>query len=348
MTDAVAEVGLTTGSAPSEQGWTRILLALAAFLLLPSVPQFRAFLPVERTILMLVPALAACCLVGWWAGGRAVLALAWIAIATILATQSAPANDSFFNLVRGWSLLLGGSFGLVCLFGSAGSFFPRALVALGLSLVLAIFMSSLGPVTASEARKALSDELARRNTETMSIVNAQVETPLWNRVSATVPQLDSAPAIIERRLKVNATAGLVVFPALLALESLAALALAWSLYHRLGRARLGQPFGRLRDFRFNDQLVWGLIVGITLVFLPSLANLRGLGFNLLVFFGALYALRGLGVIMWFLSPGTVAVTISICLALLWDPLLMSLALAGLGVGLSDTWANWRKRARPTP
>ena len=34
--------------------------------------------------MLLVPAIAACALVGWWAGGRAFLAIAWVAIATLL------------------------------------------------------------------------------------------------------------------------------------------------------------------------------------------------------------------------------------------------------------------------
>ena len=73
MSDAVAP-------APSERGWGKLLLALAAFLFLPHVPPFTALLPVEETLLLLLPALAACCLVGWWAGGRLLLAVACVAL----------------------------------------------------------------------------------------------------------------------------------------------------------------------------------------------------------------------------------------------------------------------------
>jgi hypothetical protein len=141
------------------------------------------------------------------------------------------------------------------------------------------------------------------------------------------------------------TVGMATLPALLALESFAILALAWSLYHRLARARLGPPLARLREFRFNDQLVWGLILGVTLLVLPALADLRGAGLNLLVFFGALYLLRGFGVLTWFLAPRGLAMALLVGVALLLPPLVGA---AALWFGLGDTWFDWRSRPRSTP
>jgi hypothetical protein len=132
------------------------------------------------------------------------------------------------------------------------------------------------------------------------------------------------------------------FPALLALESLAALALAWGLFHRISRTRVGPPLSRLRDFRFGDQLVWGLLAGIVLVVIPSLDALRGLGLNLIVFFGALYALRGLGVLAWFMADRRLALAILVVLGILFTPAVGALA---LGLGLGDTWVDWRGKAR---
>src|SRR5262249_9990286 len=102
--------------APAERGWRKLVLALLAFILVPTVPQLRALLPIEQTIYLLVPALAACFLVGWWAGGRPLLTLAWVALASWLMWTAPGSPDAFHNLTRGWSLLLAGSFGLVCLF----------------------------------------------------------------------------------------------------------------------------------------------------------------------------------------------------------------------------------------
>src|SRR5665811_179921 len=55
MSDALA-------APPREQGWTRIVIALVAFLLLSHAPVVRAAAPVVDTLLLLVPALAARCI----------------------------------------------------------------------------------------------------------------------------------------------------------------------------------------------------------------------------------------------------------------------------------------------
>ena len=138
---------------------------------------------------------------------------------------------------------------------------------------------------------------------------------------------------------------LVVLPAMLALESLAALAVAWALYQRLARARLGPPLAPLRAFRFSDQLIWSLVVGVTLLVLPAFAELRSVGINLLVFFGALYVVRGLGVLSFLLAPRRWTKALLVAVGLIAWQLLAAFALA-LGVG--DTWLDWRSRTRPTP
>jgi hypothetical protein len=102
-------------------------------------------------------------------------------------------------------------------------------------------------------------------------------------------------------------------------------------------------------------LVWGLIAGLTIVFLPTLQSFRGIGRNLLVFFYALYAIRGLGVLAWFLAPGALTATLTVGFAMLWLPVIqlaavfgfMLLLFAAFVLGLGDTWADWRRRARPT-
>lgn len=338
--------------APNERGWGKLLLALAAFLFLPHLPPLRALLPVEETLLLLLPALAACCLVGWWAGGRLALAVIWVGLAVWVLSQSA-ASGSFFNLVRGWSLLLAGAFGLVCLFGIQRPFFPRALTALSLALGLVLLMSMKGPLTPARASQSVQAEFARRNADAMTTFRTFVgEHPEFVQ---KMPEVGTMLNEFEQRLKTTSEAGMGLFPSLLFLESLAALALAWTTYHRIARTRLGVPLGPLKDFRFNDQLVWGLIAGLAIVFVPALDFINGTGRNLLVFFGALYAIRGFGVLSWFMAPGALAGMLMVGFAMLWWPVLnavavlgfMLLALAAFGLGLGDTWADWRRRARPT-
>ena len=341
-----------------ERGWGKLLFAMAAFLLLPLVPHFRALLPIDQTLLLFVPALAACALVGWWAGGRVLLAIAWIGLAVFVAMKTPSSEGTFFNLSRGWSLVLAGSFGLVCLFGARRNFFPRALLALTVSIGLALMMSAIGPVSGDHISGSVRDELTRRNIAAMDSLNRFVERnpDSWNDLVQKVPQFSAFPGEVERQLTALGRAGAVLYPSLLALESLMALAIAWAVYHRLSRARLGPPLGALRDFRFNDQLVWGLIVGLTFCFLPNLSSVRVVGRNLLVFFGALYAIRGLGVLSWFMAPGALAMSTTVGFALLFFPVIgviaalgfAFLAIAALGLGLGDTWADWRRRARTTP
>src|SRR4029079_11695319 len=155
--------GTSPAPALSERGWGKLFIALALFIVGPMIPHVRAILPVEDTMLLFVPALAACTLVGWWAGGRAFLAIVWVGLAGGMALQPAVSGSSFSNLERGWSLLLAGSFGLVCLFNPRGGLFGRASVALGVTLGLAAIMSVLGPVTMSQASKTVAEEFARRN-----------------------------------------------------------------------------------------------------------------------------------------------------------------------------------------
>jgi hypothetical protein len=338
--------------APSERGWGKLLLALAAFLFIPVMPPLRVLLPVEETLLLLLPALAACCLVGWWAGGRFVLAFVWVGLAGWALAQPA-IPGSFYNLVRGWSLLLAGAFGLICLFGSQRPFFSRALSTLSLAMVIVLVMSVRGPLTPRRATEAVTVEFARRNTESMAMLRAFLKD--HPDVAQVMPQVGSLPEAFQQQLTLVAQTGVGLFPSLLLLESLVALALAWATFHRLSRTRLGAPLGHLKDFRFNDQLVWGLIAGLAIVFVPALDFLGGTGRNLLVFFGALYAIRGFGVLSWFLAPGALAAALFVGFAMLWWPVLNAvavlgfvfLALAAFGLGLGDTWADWRRRARPT-
>lgn len=357
MAERVSPVATQVAPAPAERGWGKLLLALVAFLFLPKIPQFQALFPIEQTTDLLVPAMAACALVGWWAGGRAFLAIAWVAIATLIVVQGNSSPSAFNNLARGWSLLLAGAFGLVCLFGTTPPLFTRALATLGITLALATVMSLVGPVSVSQASKTVADEFARRNAESMAMFNAQIQShpKEWSDLTAKFPQLADAPSQTEKQLSATADLGVSIFPAMLALQSLAALALAWSTYHRLARARLGPPLRALREFRFNDQLVWGLIVGLTIVLLPTLKTLHDAGKNLLVFFGALYAVRGFGVLTWFMAPGSLGITLAVTFVLLFAPILgafaalalVMLGVAALALGLGDTWADWRSRARST-
>lgn len=357
MTAAAAPVG-------RERGWGLIVLALAVCLAVAAAPFWpaaaglaaglvRSLVPVEQTLLLVVPAVAACAAIGWWAGGRLVTAVVWCALAVWVLRQPLPIESpGYAALARGWTLLVAATFGLVGFVGPRLPFFVRALSALGLSCLVAF--GTLVATGRDPARLVgvMQAELARRVDGSVDAWQRHSQNAAWRAAAERSPELAArAEASLDGlRTLPGRTAPLA--PALLALESLAALGLAWGLYHRLSRVRLGPPLGPLSKFRFSDQLVWGLVAGITIFVVPTLASLRVLGLNLLLFFGALYALRGLGILRW-LAPERVALAAGLGIALLL-PLLGVWLLAGvlsvvaLVVGLGDTWGDWRnRRARST-
>jgi hypothetical protein len=339
------------------RGWKKLLLALVVFVVLPIIPQFRAMLPVDETILLIVPAMAACALLGWWAGGRVLSAVLWLGLAAFVTWQDIASTNVFANLLRGWTLLLAGAFGIACLVGPNRSFFTRALTAVGAALGFALILPLVTPVTLSGAGSAITSEFSRRNAEFLQFVNGQITASgsPWQAWVEKMPSLAGMPEQAATQLEAISRVGHLMFPALLALESLAALALAWAMYHRLSRQRVGAPLSPLREFRFNDQFVWGLIVGLIILVVPGLGSMRGLGANLVLFFGALYAMRGLGVLAWFMSPGTFATSLVAGSVLVLVPVVnviailgfMTLGVTALGLGVGDTWADWRNRARST-
>lgn len=338
---------MTTAAAPAprEQGWRRVLLALLAFVSLPLIPAVRAAVPIEETLVPLIVSLAACAVVGWQTGGRFALALLWTALATV--TLMAPGREltPFQGMVRGWSLVLAATFGLVCVFQRQRPFLTRALSTVGIALGLGVLAVGATRVTFAQLGSNVAAEYARRSSDALARMAQVTSRPEWKELETKWPSLAAANVQTQAQLDVLPRMAAVLFPALLALESLAALALAWGIYHRVSRVRLGAPLALLRDFRFSDQLVWGVIVGATIMLLPSLAADGGrvVGANLLVFFGVLYALRGLGVLTW-MAPSRFVMVFIISAAFLALPLLSAFA---LGVGLVDTWLDWRSRARST-
>lgn len=337
-----AGTGQDSVAQPRERGWAGVLLALAAFLLVPAVDFLRVIFPVEQTILLVGPAIAVCALVSWIQGGRAWLALTWLVLAGWMLLRPLGGAPPFEFLARGWSILLVAMFGVVCVVGGRQLFLSRALTSVAATFVFASAVVVVTDVSPMRVQRSLSDELDRRAAPWHAQVRATTETPEWQAFATENPTLaevfDQMVAWWSRVPESTVT----VFPALLALESLAALALAWGLFHRISRTRIGPPLSRLREFRFGDQLVWGLLAGTALVFIPSLAGLRGLGLNLMLFFGALYVIRGLGVLAFFIGARRVAVVALALLTILFWP---ATAILSLSLGLGDTWIDWRGRAR---
>lgn len=343
--DQISTPAPETTAAPAavrERGWRLILPALGLFLLVPAFAALRVVFPVEQTILLVGPAIGVCALVAWMHGGRVWLALTWLLLSAWMLLRPLGDGSGFEFMARGWAIILVSMFGIACMLGGRRLFLSRALSAVAATFVFAGAVVLVSNVSPGRVQRTLADELDRRAAPLNAQVQATTMTSEWQTFAENNPRV---AAMFEQMLDSwNRMPEVTVsfFPALLALESLAALALAWGLFHRISRTRVGPPLARLRDFKFGDQLVWGLLVGIVLVVIPSLGALRGLGVNLILFFGALYVLRGVGVLAWFIAERRLALVILIILALLFTP---AFGILALGLGLGDTWVDWRGRAR---
>lgn len=303
---------------PSERGWRRAagLLLLGALLGVSSMASMIA-----------VPFIALSGILG----ARRLGALAVTGLAIAVAVGGLP-RDAIWNLERGWAVLLAGWFVAITLRWPALDFFSRALAAvLGTFTMVVVFFE------AQPGSWAYADWLVTQR--------------IMNGADATVSALTGMARLLgdpEAQLSGGFVAAAYqaaeqqgrAFPALLGLSSLAALGVAWWGYVRLALGN-DKGVGPLRDFRFNDHLVWLFIGGLVVLGLGSGEGAERAGTNMVVFMGGLYALRGAAVVV-FLSGGLSLVGVILVLigVVLLPPLLLFGALA---IGLGDTWLDLRSR-----
>lgn len=325
--------------AEARKSWWPLIWGLAALLVCPFLPFFEAVIPIQQTLLLLVPIVAACSIIGWKLGGRLALALIWIAFSAWMLLQPAGAPGTQYDqMARGWAVLLAASFGLVSLWGTTTPFFSRALAAVGIATGIGFLIALTSPSGIARFQHAAGEELTRRVSTTIERTQEGWDTPEWRSLVEKVPALDTWNDESEAAMREIPDRAASLLPALLALESLAVLAFGWGLYRRLSPVEIGPALSPLTEFRFNDQLVWGLAVGATLSLLPAFEEGKNAGYNLLLFFGALYLIRGTGVLAW-IARGRYA------LILVLGFLPQVFILVTLALGLGDTWLDLRKRAK---
>ncbi len=362
MSHPVAAAALA--GAPRERGWgwfvVSLVVALAVSLIgfwTPSLALLgagiRFLLPIEQFGLLVAGGVAACSVVAWWSGGRFLSALGWCGWFAVLLWRWPLPGGGYGEFVRGWVLVLGATFGLVGLISLGRPFFERSATAVALAAVLVLSATGMRSGGLSEGLQrtvAVFDvQVAARVGASLSVWRERRSDPAWLTVTDRVPAVRGTADRVVASLE-NRSPPVLLLPALLVLESLVALALAWAIWHRLARVRLGPPLSRTQDFRFGDQLVWGVVVGVTVLLVPGLGAWRGAGVNLLIVFGALYALRGFGVCLswiperWAVIP---AVLLLLGVSLLGPVRVLVIVLAvTLGLGLGDTWRDLRRAALP--
>jgi hypothetical protein len=229
----------------------------------------------------------------------------------------------------GWGLLIGGLFLLATIVRPEWRVMQRALATVGVALLIAAAW------LAASGEWAGFDAAVREHFTSVSALAGQ-------SIGSRMPDSEMAAqwTVATERI---ASIQWLVFPAVLALESLAALALAaWFASRVLGADRRF-AVRSIRDFRFGDQLVWLLIGGLILVIAPAGEALNRVGYNALTFMAALYALRGVGVFAFLggAKPSLLNMVLVALVTIFLYPLVLSAAVL---VGLSDTWLDVRARA----
>lgn len=319
---------------PRTHRWRGLVFALIAFIAVSLMPVLGFYAPVQAWHVLLTAIIAACAVIGWIRGAPAMTAVVWLVAALWLLFRPGASGDAYFWLERGWILLVAGVFGLAAVVGGERPLFGRALLTVTASFVIALAVLGARAGSFERLQAIVSGEFVTRNQATLEAFDTGAD----DIVGAASNSAAVAQTMEEtrERLRLAPQISLVLAPALLALQTLAALALGWAVFQRLSRVRIGPPLAPLRSFRFNDQLVWGLAVGLTILLLPAFAEAQAVGLNLVVFFAMLYFVRGLGVLAW-VTKGGVFVILAVLFSL-FPPALGAL-------GLSDTWLDWRSRAK---
>ena len=304
---------------PEEATWPRVVgLLFVTFILFLIVS-----LSISAGVLVAFPFLALTMMLGL---RRMPVAVA--AVFAVFVAVGVPARGGVWYFERGWAIVLAGWFVVLTMRWPRSRFFPRALAAVAATTALVGLLLTVRP-----GSWALVDWLITEGLMRSASVIAQ-GLILSDPEAYTTAGLNTAYELTRQ------FAGF--FPALLGLSSLAGLAVAWWVYVRLSTGS-GPGLGPLRDFRFNDHLVWLLLIVLKLVVFGTGEGWTSGGGNAVVFMGGLYAMRGAGVLL-FLSGGLTGfgfLFLVVGMLFLW-PVMISGALL---VGVGDTWFDLRSKAR---
>ena len=254
-------------------------------------------------------------------------------IATVLAmfVVLAGQRDPLWYVERGWAVLLGGSFAAITLVVPKWRLTSKSLASVG----AAFFGTTIFCIFASGAWSSIEWGVNDRLAAVLG--NFLYALELVSEGQAVSPVFIAA---VNRTVELQAA----VFPAVLALESMAALGVAWWLYQRIGFGD-DQALGSVRHFGFNDHLVWVLIIGLLLVLAQVGESPTRVGANFAVFMTALYALRGVGVVVFVNEGLTFLGLLMLILGVLFAaPILFGVAAL---LGIADTWLDLRKQLEIT-
>lgn len=301
----------------TERGWAlfrAVLLAVVAVVLSPVSPVVLVTIPLALVLLAFRP------------GDVRALVLAGVVLLLAFAGWGQE-RTAIWYVERGWALAVGGGFVAATLLLGTRRIMGRGMAAVGAGLATVAVASLIRPSLPSEVDHHVASELRRWASAAYQIVNSLSAGGLRDELGWAI--FDWVGFQV------------AVYPALLALSTLAALAVGWYVVRRFSGSEVALP--PLREFRFNDHLVWILILGLVVLLLPWDGGASRAGENAVLFMGGIYLLRGLAVLVWI--GGALAGTVwSAALLVVVGLLLYPLAAgAALVLGLCDTWFDLRNR-----
>jgi len=235
--------------------------------------------------------------------------------------------DGLWYLELAWAVLVGGWFAALTLRRPDVRLLHRGLAAVGASFAVVAAAFLARPEWWTVVDWSVGEELSVGAARGIAVLQG-------------VPGRDGLPADFIDTVYEMAGVQANLFPAFLGLASLAGLGVAWWVYLQVAQGRSG-ALAPLQTFRFDDHLIWVFIAGLLLVALTAGEGWTRIGSNTLVFMGALYMLRGVGVVL-FLNGGLSWLG-GLMLALgmlLVAPVILG---ATLLIGLGDTWLDVRDK-----
>src|SRR5689334_13882018 len=135
-----------TTKAGKKRSWWPLFWGLICLLICPYLPLLVSLFPIQQTLLLLVPTVAACSIIGLRLGGRAALVVILIAFSVWMLLQPAgQAWTQYDQMAPGWAVLLAASFGLVSLWSTTTPFFTRALATVGIAIAIAFLIALAAP-----------------------------------------------------------------------------------------------------------------------------------------------------------------------------------------------------------
>lgn len=313
---------MTTGSeqGPSSRGRLgRVVGAAVAFALL--APVGLATVPLATLVLLSRPRTGGELVAAGLASG---VSLWWLLEPGTMADQTAKAA----------AVIATATFVLASRY-SRSSLTHRVLLAAGAAAVGLAVMFLAGPWAWDDVRFWVE----RRTGFTVRLVLAR-----FFVTASTTSSAASVGADLERWFDASVEFLADHYAAVVALQLMAGLVLASSLYHRVTRQPIAAPVGKFRDFRFTEHIGWIAVVALTVILVPRLAAAKLAAANLLIVTGALYALRGLAVAAFGISAaGGAGAGTAILTALAVVFILPAVVAGAILLGVLDAGLDLRRR-----